>query len=135
MRWGRRLRPGARAQRAADERIEPTRDGGPRDEGARAAESDSPPTARPTAKPTASPTPTPSPLGAIKHVVVIVQENRSVDNLFQGYPGANTVSSGQISTGQTVQLVPIPIHVGFDVSHGLPDFLAACDGGPQGMTV
>jgi phospholipase C len=92
-------------------------------------------TASPTAKPTASPTPAPtgSPLGAIKHVVLIVQENRSVDNLFQGYPGANTVASGQISTGLTVQLVPIPIHVGFDVSHGLPDFLAACDGGPQGI--
>jgi len=111
-------------------------------------QSTSPPTAPPTAKPTATPTakptatptakptgtPTPSPITDIKHVVVIVQENRSVDNLFQGYPGANTVSSGQISTGKTVALVPIPIHVGFDVSHGLPDFLAACDGGPQGMT-
>ncbi len=85
------------------------------------------------ARPQASATPTASPLGAIKHVVVIIQENRSVDNLFQGYPGANTVSSGQISTGQTVQLVPIPIHVGFDVAHGLKDFLAACDGGPQGI--
>jgi phospholipase C len=64
----------------------------------------------------------------------MVQENRTFDNMFQGYPGANTVSSGLESNGQTVQLQPIPIHVGFDVSHGVQDFLAACDGGPQGMT-
>ena len=38
--------------------------------------------------------------GKIKHVVYIVQENRSFDNLFQGYPGADTVSSGKNSNGQ-----------------------------------
>ncbi len=97
-----------------------------------------PPTAPPTHPPTPPPTqpptapPTSSPLSVIKHVVLMIQENRSVDNLFQAYPGANTASSGQISTGQTVPLTPIPIHVSFDVAHGLPDFLAACDGGPQG---
>ncbi len=78
---------------------------------------------RPTSAPSASP---------IKHVVIIIQENRSFDNLFQAYPGANTASSGVTSTGQTVQLQPIQIHGGFDVGHGLADFLAACDGGPQG---
>ena len=31
--------------------------------------------------------------GKIKHIVWIVQENRSFDNLFQGYPGADTVST------------------------------------------
>ena len=30
----------------------------------------------------------------IKHVVVIIQENRSFDNLFQGYPNADTQSYG-----------------------------------------
>jgi phospholipase C len=29
--------------------------------------------------------------GKIKHIVYIVQEGRSFDNLFQGYPGADTV--------------------------------------------
>ena len=33
--------------------------------------------------------------GKITHVVYIVQENRSFDNMFQGYPGANTVSRGR----------------------------------------
>jgi phospholipase C len=93
------------------------------------------PTAHPTPTPTAHPTSTPTavPTASIKHVVILIQENRSFDNLFHGFPGANTVSSGQISTGKTVNLVPITIHVPFDVSHGVADFLAACDGGPQGM--
>lgn len=30
--------------------------------------------------------------GKITHVVYIIQENRSFDNLFAGYPGADTVS-------------------------------------------
>ncbi len=33
--------------------------------------------------------------GKIQHIVYIVQENRSFDNLFQGYPGADTVSQRQ----------------------------------------
>ena len=33
--------------------------------------------------------------GKIAHVVYIVQENRSFDNLFQGYPGADTVATRQ----------------------------------------
>ena len=37
--------------------------------------------------------------GKIKHVVIIVQENRSFDNLFQGYPGADTVPRGKNSKG------------------------------------
>ena len=32
--------------------------------------------------------------GPIRHVVVIIQENRSFDNLFNGYPGADTARSG-----------------------------------------
>ena len=37
--------------------------------------------------------------GKITHIVYIVQENRSFDNLFHGYPGADTSSKGKISTG------------------------------------
>ncbi|HEV3089956.1 MAG TPA: hypothetical protein VGX91_00780, partial [Candidatus Cybelea sp.] len=35
----------------------------------------------------------------IAHVVIIVQENRSVDNLFQGFPGADTVPYGYNKQG------------------------------------
>src|ERR1700730_9905691 len=44
--------------------------------------------------------------GKIKHVIYIVQENRSFDDLFQAYPGADTVSKGKNSKGQTVVLKP-----------------------------
>jgi phospholipase C len=67
--------------------------------------------------------------GAIQHVVFIIQENRSFDNLFQGYPGANTASSGLDSSGNTVALVPISLKATYDISHGSADFLKATDGG------
>ena len=47
--------------------------------------------------------------GKIFHVVNIVQENRSFDNLFQGYPGADTVSSGKNSKGKTIELQPVSL--------------------------
>jgi phospholipase C len=53
----------------------------------------------------------------IKHVVIIVQENRSVDNFFQFLPGANTQSYGLNSQGQKVTLQPQPLSVPWDVSH------------------
>ncbi len=66
--------------------------------------------------------------GKIAHVVIIIQENRSFDNLFQGYPGADTRSYGYTSTGQKVQLVPVSLDSGWDVDHGSKAFFAACDG-------
>ena len=38
----------------------------------------------------------------IQHIVVIMQENRSFDNLFNGFPGADTVQSG-MSAGTRVK--------------------------------
>jgi len=42
------------------------------------------------------PAPTPSAAAGakIQHVIVMIQENRTVDNLFNGYPGADTVRQG-----------------------------------------
>jgi phospholipase C len=89
------------------------------------------PAPRPTATPTpvATPTPSPTPLAKISHVVIVIQENRSFDNLFQGYPGADTVSSGLDSTGQTVPLAPVGFGIPWDVKHGVEDFLPAFDNG------
>jgi phospholipase C len=42
----------------------------------------------------------------IQHVVIIIQENRSVDNLFNGFPGADTVTTGVTHTGKIVPLKP-----------------------------
>ncbi|HET6276485.1 MAG TPA: alkaline phosphatase family protein [Candidatus Cybelea sp.] len=43
----------------------------------------------------------------IQNVIVILQENRSFDNLFAGYPGANAPTQGLTSTGKYVPLRPI----------------------------
>lgn len=66
--------------------------------------------------------------GKIQHVVFIVQENRSFDNLFQGYPGADTVPSGKNSHGQTIALQPVSLARQYIIDHSLNAFIAACDG-------
>src|SRR5258708_6538176 len=40
----------------------------------------------------------------IQHVVYILKENRSFDNYFGTFPGAEGATSGTISTGETVRL-------------------------------
>jgi len=58
----------------------------------------------------------------IKHVVIIVQENRSFDNIFDGFPGADTATAGLTSTGQKVTLHPVAFNgtgnVSQDMGHG-----------------
>ncbi len=44
----------------------------------------------------------------IQHIIVIMQENRSFDNLFNGFPGADTVQSG-MSNGKVIPLKPISL--------------------------
>ena len=60
---------------------------------------------------------------AIKHVVIIFQENRSVDNLFHGFPGADTAQSGLNSNGQVVPLQPVHLSATFVLGHGHPTFV------------
>src|SRR5580698_1837471 len=55
--------------------------------------------------------------GAIQHIVVIVQENRTVDNLFNGFPGADTVTWGRNENGQAVVLHRTPLAAQYDMSH------------------
>lgn len=64
----------------------------------------------------------------IKHVVVIMQENRSFDNLFNGFPGADTVQSGS-DHGTTLQLQPVPLEHGSDIDHTHPGWWADWDNG------
>jgi len=69
----------------------------------------------------------------IQHVVVIFQENRSPDNLFQDpvlvSRGADIASSGVNSKGQTIQLVQTDMAPTFDLNHRHADFVAQYDGG------
>jgi phospholipase C len=66
--------------------------------------------------------------GKITHIVYIVQENRSFDNMFQGYPGADTVSSGKNSKGETIKLQPYSLGRAYNIDHSAQAMFAACDG-------
>jgi phospholipase C len=65
--------------------------------------------------------------GKITHIVYIVQENRSFDNMFQGYPGANTVPEGKDSNGNTIKLKPSPLGAFYDIDHSAGSMFKACD--------
>jgi phospholipase C len=66
--------------------------------------------------------------GKITHIVYIVQENRSFDNLFQGYPGADTVASGKDSKGKIIPLTPVSLALKYEIDHSAQAMFAACDG-------
>ncbi len=70
----------------------------------------------------------PAASGKIKHVVIIVQENRTFDNLFYGFPGADTKKYGYTSTGTKVALQPIPLEITWDIEHDSYAVVAACNG-------
>jgi phospholipase C len=69
------------------------------------------------------------PAGKIEHIVFVVQENRSVDNLFNGFPGADTVRVGHRHDGSVVRLKPVSIQNPTDVDHARDSFVNAFDGG------
>jgi phospholipase C len=74
-----------------------------------------------------------------QHIVVIFQENRTPDNLFQDpvliSHGADIASSGLNSTGQTIALSPIDLGTtgsspqNYDLSHANAAFVSMYDGG------
>ncbi len=66
--------------------------------------------------------------GKIKHIVFIVQENRSFDNLFQGYPGADTQSWGYDSKHKKIKLQPVSLSTQYVIDHSASAMFAACDG-------
>lgn len=76
---------------------------------------------------------------AIQHIVIIFQENRTPDNLFQDPAlisrGADIASSGVNSLGQTVPLAPINLGTtgsnpqNYDLLHTHASFVAMYDGG------
>jgi phospholipase C len=67
----------------------------------------------------------------ITHVVVIFQENRTPDNLFQDpvliANGADIAQSGLDSTGQTVPLAEASLQVDYDPDHVHHSFVSMCD--------
>jgi phospholipase C len=66
--------------------------------------------------------------GKITHIVYIVQENRSFNDMFQGYPGAYTVDQGKNSKGKTIKLRPTPLSDQYIIDHSAQAMFNACDG-------
>src|SRR5581483_4909003 len=64
----------------------------------------------------------------IKHVVIVVQENRSLNNLFMGFPGARTAKYGYDSYGKRIRLKPIGLETDWDIDHSASGMFAACNG-------
>ena len=64
----------------------------------------------------------------IQHIVIIVQENRSLNNLFYGYPGAKTASYGYDSKGQKIELKPVTIATAWDLQHNAQGYMLSCNG-------
>jgi len=69
------------------------------------------------------------PAHLIQHVIIVIQENRSVDNLFNGFPGADTVRFGKRHDGSVVRLHPVSLNDPVDVDHARQTFLNSYDGG------
>jgi phospholipase C len=71
----------------------------------------------------------------LKHVVIIFQENRTPDNLFQdpvlynSPRNADIAQKGQTSNGQTVPLTPVSLATNYDLYHGHGAFLQAWNNG------
>jgi phospholipase C len=53
----------------------------------------------------------------IRHVIVVIQENRTVDNFFNGFPNADTVLQGENERGEAVTLQPTSLTAPYDLGH------------------
>jgi phospholipase C len=65
----------------------------------------------------------------IQHIVYILKENRSFDNYFGTFPGADGATSGPISTGEVIPLGHTPDNTLRDLGHGWPDSRTAINNG------
>jgi len=70
----------------------------------------------------------PLPCGPIKHIIIMVRENHSFDNLFGTFPGADGTTFAKRGT-QTIKMVETPDHLRVDVYHEVYDALTDIDGG------
>lgn len=66
--------------------------------------------------------------GKIAHIVIVIQENRSFNNLFHGYPHAKTANYGYDSSGQKIKLLPVSLATSWDLEHSSGAFFEACNG-------
>jgi phospholipase C len=65
----------------------------------------------------------------IKHIVFIIKENRTFDNYFARYPGAEGTETGMTSDGRTVKLKVATDVLEPDLGHSFLDAVNAINGG------
>lgn len=65
----------------------------------------------------------PGDLSNIKHIVFIVKENRTFDNFFGTFPGADGATSGTVSTGALIPLAHAADQYPADPGHGRSDWI------------
>jgi phospholipase C len=81
-----------------------------------------------------------------RHIIVVVQENRTPDNMFGSNPtfepGVDIATNGVSSTGQTIPLTAVALNSCYDMSHDHAAFEASLQGAdldpvtaPKGCTV
>lgn len=55
--------------------------------------------------------------GPIKHIVILIRENRSFDNMFGLFPGADGTTTGRMPGGRFVPLATAADHTLLDIAH------------------
>ena len=65
----------------------------------------------------------------IQHIIIIDKENRSFDNVFGRYPGADGATTAELPDGHTIHLGHTPDHTLFDIAHAGDSAAFAVDGG------
>src|SRR4029077_17964131 len=80
---------------------------------------------------TVAPASQPPPPGMknIQHIVFIIKENRSFDQYFGTFPGADGATTGKTSAGTTIPLGQTPDKMAHDIGHGWTDAHVAIDNG------
>ena len=68
-------------------------------------------------------------MGVIQHIVFIIKENRTFDNYFGTFPGADGATSGTISTGKVIKLGHTPDRTPRDICHSWECAILAIDSG------
>lgn len=78
------------------------------------------------------PSPSPSPIpgdSPIKHIVIVLQENRTFDDIFHGYPGANYAKVGVGPNGKSIALHETHLMTPWDPAHSYEEWRVEYDNG------
>jgi len=76
---------------------------------------------------------TPAGSAKIQHIVFIVKENRSFDEYFGQFSGANGTKSGKLSNGEVIPLGQTPDQVPHDIGHDWFSGIEVIDGGKMDL--